>query len=412
MAGTTFLTRVVLENYKSIAYCDVRLGPLNYLVGPNGAGKSNFIDALRFVADALKHSVGHAMRLRGGGELICHVPSREQGWFGIHLEMVTPGGAVGHYSLKVGLAPEGPPGGPWEVLDETFSLPGQPDDPASGHQARRTSKERGFFRDRLALALVADEPEYRDAYTALTQMLVYNINPRCIEDIVTLDPGQFLSPDGSGLASVLWGLSQPPDEGILDRINEYLRVISPTLERVRATRLSPADGNLASDVRKIALLFDQHFPGGAVHPFWPSQMCEGTRRCLGILTALFQAGISHGPRPSLVAIEAPEARVYPTVLALLRAAMTEASQHTQVLATTHSSDMLDNKEVNSESILVVTAAEGVTSIAPVKETERHVIRNRLSTAGELLRVGHLLPERKGNGSQVKHEKPIPVGGTP
>jgi len=42
MERATFLTRVVLENYKSIAHCDVRLGPLNYLVGPNGAGKSNF----------------------------------------------------------------------------------------------------------------------------------------------------------------------------------------------------------------------------------------------------------------------------------------------------------------------------------------------------------------------------------
>jgi hypothetical protein len=29
-----FLTRVVLRNYKSIGYCDVRLNPLTYLVGP------------------------------------------------------------------------------------------------------------------------------------------------------------------------------------------------------------------------------------------------------------------------------------------------------------------------------------------------------------------------------------------
>ena len=45
MEGATFLTRVVLENYKSIARCASGLGPLNYLVGPNGAGKSNFLDA-------------------------------------------------------------------------------------------------------------------------------------------------------------------------------------------------------------------------------------------------------------------------------------------------------------------------------------------------------------------------------
>ena len=69
MERATFLTRVVLENYKSIAHGDVRLGPLNYLVGPNGAGKSNFLDALRFVADALTHSVEQALCARGGRRL-------------------------------------------------------------------------------------------------------------------------------------------------------------------------------------------------------------------------------------------------------------------------------------------------------------------------------------------------------
>src|SRR3954468_7995627 len=63
---TTFLRRVVLSNYRSIAACDVRLGPLRFLVGPNGSGKSNFLDALRFVADSLQTSVDHALRERGG----------------------------------------------------------------------------------------------------------------------------------------------------------------------------------------------------------------------------------------------------------------------------------------------------------------------------------------------------------
>jgi hypothetical protein len=33
MTGRPLITRVVLENYKSIAYCDVKLGPLSILVG-------------------------------------------------------------------------------------------------------------------------------------------------------------------------------------------------------------------------------------------------------------------------------------------------------------------------------------------------------------------------------------------
>ncbi|WP_395088364.1 AAA family ATPase [Armatimonas sp.] len=41
-----FLNRVRLENYKSIAHCDVELKNLTFLAGPNGAGKSNFLQAL------------------------------------------------------------------------------------------------------------------------------------------------------------------------------------------------------------------------------------------------------------------------------------------------------------------------------------------------------------------------------
>ena len=39
----TFISRVKLRNYKSIAACDVWLGPLTFLVGPNGAGRSSFL---------------------------------------------------------------------------------------------------------------------------------------------------------------------------------------------------------------------------------------------------------------------------------------------------------------------------------------------------------------------------------
>ena len=40
------LRRVRLTSFRSIAECDVELGPLTLLVGPNGSGKSNLLHAL------------------------------------------------------------------------------------------------------------------------------------------------------------------------------------------------------------------------------------------------------------------------------------------------------------------------------------------------------------------------------
>ena len=60
------ITRVQIKNFRSIAEADVTLGPLTVLVGRNGAGKSNFVDALRFVRDALKFGLEGAIAQRNG----------------------------------------------------------------------------------------------------------------------------------------------------------------------------------------------------------------------------------------------------------------------------------------------------------------------------------------------------------
>ena len=103
MDRATFLTRVVLENYKSIAHCDVRLGPLNYLVGPNGAGKSNFLDALRFVAEGLNSSLDVAVRQRGGLAQMIRRAKVQPEQFGIRLELSLPERSTGLYEIKIGL---------------------------------------------------------------------------------------------------------------------------------------------------------------------------------------------------------------------------------------------------------------------------------------------------------------------
>jgi predicted ATPase len=104
---STFLTRVVLKNYKSIAQCDVQLRPLLFLVGPNGSGKSNFLDALRFVSDALNTSLDHALRDRGG---IIDVRRRSGGHpthFSISLRFRLPDGTEGQYKFRIGAQPRG-----------------------------------------------------------------------------------------------------------------------------------------------------------------------------------------------------------------------------------------------------------------------------------------------------------------
>src|SRR6476659_3752955 len=102
------ITRVVLKNYKSIVHCDVELRPLTILVGPNGSGKSNFVDALRFVQEALTVGLEQAIRNRGNVSRILSAarpPNSDQFSINISFDFGTLGPA--EYRLVILREPSG-----------------------------------------------------------------------------------------------------------------------------------------------------------------------------------------------------------------------------------------------------------------------------------------------------------------
>jgi predicted ATP-dependent endonuclease of OLD family len=68
-----------------------------------------------------------------------------------------------------------------------------------------------------------------------------------------------------------------------------------------------------------------------------------------------------------------------------------AAASRQIIATSHSPDLLDRPDIDSDSILAVTSIEGKTVIGPIDDSGRSVLRDRLYTVGELLRKNQLQP---------------------
>jgi predicted ATPase len=111
-----------------------------------------------------------------------------------------------------------------------------------------------------------------------------------------------------------------------------------------------------------------------------------------VLVALFQAGNGTGARVPLVGIEEPEVALHPAAAGVLLDSLHDASQQTQVIVTSHSTDLLDSEEIETDSILAVVAEQGVTKIGPLDEAGRSALRDQLYTAGELLRLNQLAPD--------------------
>ena len=382
MKDATFITRVVLKNYKSIAACDVQLEPLTFLVGRNGAGKSNFLDALRFVADALNLDLGHAIRDRGG---INDVRRRSRGHpnhFSIRLEFVLPEGLTGHYAFRIGTRP---PGG-YEVQTEECQIQNEqlltPEEyfRVESGTVTDTSAEvaPAAASDRLYLVNASGLPEFRPVYDAFSRMGFYNLNPDKIRDLQAPDPRDVLLRDGSNLTSVFTKLSPI----VKKNIEEYLSVVVPGIHTVDVKGFGP----------KETLEFRQDVAGDTHRwRFLANNMSDGTLRVLGILVALFQ-GDDAQKSVTLVGIEEPETALHPGAVAVLLDGLRDAANRTQVIITTHSPELLDDKHLNVNSILAVEAHNGDTVIAPVDEVSRSVVQDRLFTAGELLRSNQLQPD--------------------
>lgn len=385
MNSSAFITRVSIKNYKSIAACAVTLHPLTFLVGPNGAGKSNFLDVLRFVTDALRTSLGHALRERGGIKEVRRRSGGHPTHFSIRLDFKLSSGANGHYAFRIGARPQGG----YEVQNEECVLHGPellPPPPVyftvRGGEVIKTSAQvaPAAASDRLYLVNASGLAEFRPLYDALSHMGFYSLNPDRMRDLQAPDAGELLMRDGGNITSVL-GLLKTQHLDAKQQIEEYLSKVVPGVSGVDVKTVGP----------KETLEFRQKV-AGMKDPwhFLAANMSDGTLRVLGILVALFQSG--NGQRVPLVGIEEPEVALHPAAAGILLDSLRAASQLTQIVVTSHSPDLLDDEKLDIDSILSVVSSEGVTEVGSLDEHGRSVLHDHLYTAGELLRLDQLKPD--------------------
>jgi predicted ATPase len=378
-----FLRRVQVTDYKSIASCEVVFTPLLVLLGPNGAGKSNFVDALRFVADALDSTPADAVAKRGGLDEVFRQVPEPVDQFTVYLEFVIE--AAGkptsvEYGFTIGRDSTGRR--PLVVKEEHCVIHRGQGESGSGEtrfdvMAGLVTGGGGIEQDRLYLPLAATQEDFSDVYYDLRNMLFHHLD---IDEMRKLHSDQRtgrIGYSGERIGSVLGELAfrYPVFKA---RIDDYLKAIVP--------------GALGMDERLIDKYSTVELrTRGGERPFGPEAISVGTLHAAGVLAALFQPAVLDG-QTTLVAIEEPETALHPAAAGALFDALTEASERVQVVITTQSADLLDRDNFDPGSVRVVTMNGGVTVIGKIDKVGCHLVTEKRTTLGELMRGGQLQSE--------------------
>jgi predicted ATPase len=395
--GKPFISRVRLKNYKSIANCDVRLGPLTVLIGPNGSGKSNFLDALAFLARAVETTPNQAIEERGGLDAILRTVPEPTDSFSLEVEVSVPSDqgpgrqALGRYGFEVA-RDDVKEKQPFHIRHETCSL-------EAPHRSLHFEVDQGLVQDfsrdmplideiepdQLYLPVIGARKDFGRLYRTLRNMRFYSLGLDELREPEPPSRSALLGPHGRHLASVL-GAIERKNPGHKQRLDSYMRAIVPGVVGVDEWIAGPY---VTVKLRTATGL------GGREVVFDPKGMSDGTIRAVGVLAALFQPAVLDGRVP-LVGIEEPEIALHPAAAGVLFDALTEASERVQVVATSQSPDLLDRDDLDVDAVRAVSIEQGLTTIGDVDEASRSIVRDKLYTLGELMRGNQISPNNAPN----------------
>ena len=349
-----------------------------FLVGQNGAGKSNFADVFAFLAEAMTSPLSAVLDRRRGMGAVGYRDAARRGFnLGLRVELGNLNEVTSRAVYAFELRSAGSHGFRVHheqcVVELTDGSRNWFDRVHNGFRSSADSLKPVLDASALALPLIAGDKRFYWVLRFLTNMQAYRIEPAVLRE--TQDPSgeTRLRPDGSNTAAVLREIERE-SPGDWQKIRALLESVAPGTIDVRPKR----EGD------KLSLEFAQKLAGSRQVKFSAFNMSDGTLRALGLFAAVFQQ-----PRPSVLVIEEPEATIHPGALGAILDLLRHAGRFMQVVVTTHSPDVLDASWIEDRHLRMVDWEDGASHVAPVAESSRAALRERLMGAGELLRSNAL-----------------------
>ncbi|NCD41715.1 MAG: chromosome segregation protein SMC [Bacteroidia bacterium] len=332
------ISRIILKNWKNFKDIDVPLRSRTFMVGPNASGKSNLLDAFRFLRDIAKPGGGlqNAVLDRGGISKIRCLAARTHPdvEIEIHLSEFDSDDVLWKYAIGIKQEVRGyrlPILTYERVWKEDKLILNRPDNNDKKDKERLTQTH---------LEQINANKEFREITRFLESTVYLHLLPQLLKH-----PQSFTGPDLPG---------DPFGKGFLERIskvnektrNAWLKKIETAL-KIAVPQFNKFEFKEENGRPHLEAVYDHWRPKAGKQK--EDQFSDGTLRLIGLLWSLQEGD-------GLLLLEEPELSLNSAIVSKIPALIfkLQKPKKRQVLITTHSLDLLSDKGISLDEILVLS----------------------------------------------------------
>lgn len=347
-----FISFIKLRNWKNFSFIEVPLSERLFLVGPNASGKSNFLDVFRFLRDIASSEGGglrKAINIRGGIKKIRCLSARRKTDIEIEVHLSIEKDQLPEYRYHLGICQENTGSRRILITHEKVwfreeQVLSRPDEEDIKDDMRLTQ---------TALEQISKNARFREMAKFFQNILYLHLVPQLVRHSREYS--------GPGVSGDPFG-------------REFLERISRTDKRTKKSRLKKIERALQKvvpNLKEISYIIDEKEGGfphlEAVYEHWrprgahqrESEFSDGTLRLIGLFWSILEG-------ESLLLLEEPElslnAEIIKRLPALFYKLLIQKKKKRQVMVSTHSWELLQDKGIGGEEALLLTPGTEGTDI--------------------------------------------------
>ena len=362
------ISHLELKNWRNFTHVDVALQKRQFIVGPNASGKSNLLDSFRFLRDIAKQKGGglqQAIEKRGGLSKIRCLSARSDPEIRIAISLAdSADGESNQWRYEIGIKQE-----------------------TRGYRLPYISCERVYYKDKKLLERpnkddkqdperlkqtyleqVNNNQSFRDIAQYFNKITYMHLVPQLLRHSDDIQ-GRVLEDDpfGQGFLESMAKASSRARSSRLKKINDIIKIAVPRLQEITFER------DQDTGRPHITALYSHWRPKAGLQR--EDQFSDGTLRLMALIWSLLESD-------SLLLLEEPELSLHAGIVEKMAALLyrTQKGKNRQVLISTHSAELLSDRGIGGEEVLILNPTNEGTEATVASDI--HDVRNLLLSVKE------------------------------